>query len=194
MPVAQAWCVAAGSATLRGTAHNPDTYFQARETVNPYYAKVPGIVQKAMDHLAKLTGRPHRLFRYAGHPEAERVVVAIGSAVEVLDETAAFHPGLGVQFDLAMNSNARALLLDDVAVSGAVCASGDAYLSVGTLTETGGGNYSFTVSSPPPVDPSTRRRPRSGPGAAAAGARRRVSRRAARARRRPTAAPAWSAR
>jgi pyruvate-ferredoxin/flavodoxin oxidoreductase len=76
--------------TLRGTAHNPDTFFQARETVNPYYDKVPGIVQKAMDRLAKLTGRPHRLFRYAGHPEAERVIVAIGSAVEVLDETAAW--------------------------------------------------------------------------------------------------------
>src|SRR5258708_6170512 len=79
-------------ATLRGTAHNPDTFFQARETVNPYYAKVPGIVQKAMDRLASLTGRPHRLFRYAGHPEAERVVVAIGSAVEGVDATAALLP------------------------------------------------------------------------------------------------------
>jgi pyruvate-ferredoxin/flavodoxin oxidoreductase len=75
---------------LRGTAHNPDTYFQAREAVNPFYAKVPGIIQKAMDRLGALTGRQYHLFRYAGHPQAERVVVAIGSAVEVLDETAAW--------------------------------------------------------------------------------------------------------
>jgi len=75
---------------LRGTAHNPDTFFQAREAVNPFYAKVPGIVQKAMDRLSALTGRHYRLFRYAGHPQAERVVVAIGSAVEVLEETAAW--------------------------------------------------------------------------------------------------------
>src|SRR5258707_4813705 len=75
---------------MRGTAHNPDTHFQARETVNPFYAKVPGIVQKAMDRLGALTGRKYQLFRYAGHPQAERVAVAIGSSVEVLDETAAW--------------------------------------------------------------------------------------------------------
>src|SRR6266446_6828834 len=75
---------------LRGTAHNPDTFFQAREAANPFYAKVPGIVQKAMDRLGALTGRKYHMFRYAGHPQAERVVVAIGSAVEVLDETAAW--------------------------------------------------------------------------------------------------------
>jgi pyruvate-ferredoxin/flavodoxin oxidoreductase len=73
---------------LRGTAHNPDTFFQARESVNLYYAKVPGIVQKAMDRLGALTGRPYQIFRYAGDPQADRVVVAIGSAVEVLEETA----------------------------------------------------------------------------------------------------------
>ncbi|MBV8193354.1 MAG: pyruvate:ferredoxin (flavodoxin) oxidoreductase [Alphaproteobacteria bacterium] len=75
---------------LRGTAHNPDTYFQAREAAHPFYEKMPGIVQKAMDRLATLTSRQYRLFRYSGHPEAERVVVAIGSAIEVLDETAAW--------------------------------------------------------------------------------------------------------
>ena len=74
---------------VRGTTHNPDTFFQARETVNPFYEKLPGIVQKAMDNLARLTGRRHQLFRYTGHPEADRVVVAIGSACEVLDQTAA---------------------------------------------------------------------------------------------------------
>src|SRR5271165_2681499 len=75
---------------VRGTAHNPDTFFQAREAVNPFYAKVPGIVQKAMDRLGALTGRKYHLFRYAGHPQAERDGVAIGSAVEVLEETAAW--------------------------------------------------------------------------------------------------------
>ncbi len=73
---------------VRGTTHNPDTFFQARETVNPYYAKLPAIVQKAMDDLARLTGRSYRLFRYSGHPEADRVVVAIGSGCEVLEQTA----------------------------------------------------------------------------------------------------------
>ena len=75
---------------LRGTAHNPDTFFQAREASNPYHAAVPDIVQRAMDRVAALTGRSHTLFRYSGHPEAERVVVVIGSAFEVLDETAAW--------------------------------------------------------------------------------------------------------
>jgi pyruvate-ferredoxin/flavodoxin oxidoreductase len=75
---------------VRGTAHNPDTFFQARETVNPFYEKFPGIVEKAMDRFADLTGRRHHLFGYTGHPEAERVIVAIGSSCEVLDETAKY--------------------------------------------------------------------------------------------------------
>src|SRR5271167_94627 len=68
----------------RGTAHNPDTFFQARETVNPYYAATPAIVQTAMDRFAALTGRKYSLFRYDGDPAAERVVVVIGSAAETL--------------------------------------------------------------------------------------------------------------
>lgn len=75
---------------VRGTWQNPDTYFQSREAVNPFYAKMPSLVQKAMDRFATLTGRQYRLFRYSGHPEAERVVVAMGSAIEVLDDTAAW--------------------------------------------------------------------------------------------------------
>jgi pyruvate-ferredoxin/flavodoxin oxidoreductase len=75
---------------VRGTAHNPDTFFQARETVNPFYEQFPGIVAKAMDRFTELTGRRHQLFRYTGHPDAERVTVAIGSGCEVLDETAAY--------------------------------------------------------------------------------------------------------
>ena len=72
---------------IRGTAHNPDTFFQARESANPFYTRVPDIVQRAMDRVGALTGRPYRLFRYSGHPEADRAVVVIGSAFEVLDET-----------------------------------------------------------------------------------------------------------
>ena len=72
----------------RGTAHNPDTFFQARETVNPYYRATPAIVQRTMDRLAELTGRRYRLFRYEGDARADRVVVAIGSATETLRATA----------------------------------------------------------------------------------------------------------
>ena len=75
---------------IRGTAHNPDTFFQAREAANPYYAAMPDIVQRAMDRVGALIGRSYRLFRYSGHPEADRVVIVIGSAFEVLDETAAW--------------------------------------------------------------------------------------------------------
>jgi len=74
---------------VRGTTHNPDTFFQARETVNPFHKALPEIVQKAMADLVRLTGRRHHLFRYTGHPDADRVVVAIGSACEVLDQSAA---------------------------------------------------------------------------------------------------------
>ncbi len=73
---------------IRGTAQNPDVFFQARETVNPYYQECPDIVQKVMDKFADLTGRKYNLFDYAGHPEAERVVVLMGSGAETAVETA----------------------------------------------------------------------------------------------------------
>ena len=72
---------------MRGTAQNPDVYFQARETVNPFYVKVPGIVQKAMDKFAGLTGRQYQLFQYEGAPDAERVVIVMGSAAETTQQT-----------------------------------------------------------------------------------------------------------
>ncbi|HVN16976.1 MAG TPA: pyruvate:ferredoxin (flavodoxin) oxidoreductase [Anaerolineales bacterium] len=75
---------------LRGTAQNPDVYFQARETVNPYYVAVPGIVQAAMDQFAKVTGRRYNLFDYVGHAEAERVIVIMGSGGETAEETAKY--------------------------------------------------------------------------------------------------------
>jgi len=74
---------------IRGTAQNPDTFFQGREAPNPFYARVPDIVQSAMDDLAKLTGRAYHLFDYDGAPDAERVVVLMGSGAETARETAA---------------------------------------------------------------------------------------------------------
>jgi len=73
---------------IRGTAQNPDTFFQARETVNPFYSRVPGIVQAAMDVLAKRTGRQYRLFDYEGADDAERVVILMGSGAETARGTA----------------------------------------------------------------------------------------------------------
>ena len=72
---------------MRGSAQNPDVYFQARETVNPFYSQAPEIVQGVMERFADLTGRQYRLFEYFGDPEAERVVVLMGSGVETLRET-----------------------------------------------------------------------------------------------------------
>ncbi len=72
---------------LRGTAHNPDTYFQARETINPYYDAVPQIVQKTMDEFKKLTGRGYKLFDYYGAKDAEKVIIIMGSGAEAVHET-----------------------------------------------------------------------------------------------------------
>jgi len=72
---------------LRGTAQNPDVYFQARETVNPFYVAVPGIVQEAMDKFAKVAGRHYNLFDYYGHPEAERVAIIMGSGGDTAEST-----------------------------------------------------------------------------------------------------------
>jgi pyruvate-ferredoxin/flavodoxin oxidoreductase len=72
---------------MRGSAQNPDVYFQGRETVNPFYAACPGIVQKAMDKFAALTGRQYRLFEYIGSPTAERIIIIMGSGAEAVQET-----------------------------------------------------------------------------------------------------------
>jgi pyruvate-ferredoxin/flavodoxin oxidoreductase len=80
---------------IRGTAQNPDVYFQARETVNPFYAAVPGAVQDAMDGLAARTGRQYHIVDYTGHPEAERVIVVMGSAAQTIGETVAYLCGQG---------------------------------------------------------------------------------------------------
>jgi pyruvate-ferredoxin/flavodoxin oxidoreductase len=71
---------------LRGTAQNPDVFFQARERIQPFYEACPGLVQEAMDRFAARVGRAYRLFDYVGHPEAERVLVLMGSGAEVAHE------------------------------------------------------------------------------------------------------------
>ena len=73
--------------TMRGTAQNPDIYFQGREASNKYYEATPAIVQKYMDKLEKLTGRAYHLYDYVGAADAERVVVCMGSGCETLHET-----------------------------------------------------------------------------------------------------------
>ncbi|HQR27665.1 MAG TPA: pyruvate:ferredoxin (flavodoxin) oxidoreductase, partial [Nocardioides sp.] len=74
---------------IRGTAQNPDVYFQARESANPFYARTPEVVQQVMDEVAEHTGRGYHLVDYAGHPEAERVVVVMGSGGQAVEETCA---------------------------------------------------------------------------------------------------------
>jgi pyruvate-ferredoxin/flavodoxin oxidoreductase len=71
---------------LRGSAQNPDVFFQAREACNPFYAAAPAIVQKAMDKFASIVGRQYHLFDYLGAPDAERVVVLMGSGAEAAQE------------------------------------------------------------------------------------------------------------
>ena len=75
---------------LRGTAQNPDVFFQAREACSPFYDTCPGLVRDAFDRLARRTGRRYRLFDYDGHPAAERVIVIMGSGAETARETARF--------------------------------------------------------------------------------------------------------
>ncbi|MCX7984449.1 MAG: pyruvate:ferredoxin (flavodoxin) oxidoreductase [Bacteroidetes bacterium] len=72
---------------IRGTAQNPDVFFQSREASNPYYLVVPSIVQKQMEKFAKLVGREYKLFQYVGAPDAERVIVMMGSGAETAHET-----------------------------------------------------------------------------------------------------------
>ncbi|MEO5344333.1 MAG: pyruvate:ferredoxin (flavodoxin) oxidoreductase, partial [Gammaproteobacteria bacterium SHHR-1] len=72
---------------IRGTAQNPDVYFQGRESVNPFYAATPGIVQHTMDEFAGLTGRQYHLFEYAGVADAERVLIIMGSGFETVATT-----------------------------------------------------------------------------------------------------------
>lgn len=72
---------------MRGTAQNPDVYFQSREAQNPFFAATPGIVEKAMKKFAELTGRHYQLFDYFGAPDADRVIIIMGSGADIVRET-----------------------------------------------------------------------------------------------------------
>jgi pyruvate-ferredoxin/flavodoxin oxidoreductase len=72
---------------MRGSAQNPDVFFQARETVNPYYQQGPAIVQRVMDRFTEVVGREYRLYQYLGAPDADRVIVIMGSGAETVQET-----------------------------------------------------------------------------------------------------------
>ena len=72
---------------IRGTAQNPDVYFQGRETVNRFYEKTPEIVQRTMDRFASISGRQYGLFDYHGDPQASRIIVIMGSAAETVSQT-----------------------------------------------------------------------------------------------------------
>ena len=81
--------------SIRGTAQNPDVYFQGRETVNKYYDACPGVVQETMDKFAELTGRQYRLFDYVGAPDPEKVIMIMGSGAETVHETIDYLVGQG---------------------------------------------------------------------------------------------------
>jgi pyruvate-ferredoxin/flavodoxin oxidoreductase len=78
---------------LRGTAQNPDIYFQGREAANSYYLKVPGIVSDYMKKVGDLTGRQYRLFDYVGDPKADRIIISMGSSCETIEEVVNYLQG-----------------------------------------------------------------------------------------------------
>jgi pyruvate-ferredoxin/flavodoxin oxidoreductase len=86
--------------TIRGTAQNPDIYFQGREAANPFYDKLPNIVVDAMKKVGELTGRPYNLFDYVEDPDAERVIIAMGSSCEAIEEVVNHLMALGEKVGL----------------------------------------------------------------------------------------------
>jgi pyruvate-ferredoxin/flavodoxin oxidoreductase len=80
---------------LRGTAQNPDVFFQAREIVNPFYEATPQIVKETMDEFAKIVGRKYKLFEYEGVKDAERVIIVMGSGADTVHETVDYLTGEG---------------------------------------------------------------------------------------------------
>jgi pyruvate-ferredoxin/flavodoxin oxidoreductase len=85
---------------IRGTAQNPDVFFQIRETVNPYYDACPGVTQKVMDHFAERVGRAYHLFDYVGARDAEQILVMMGSGAEAAEETVHYLNARGAKLGL----------------------------------------------------------------------------------------------
>ncbi|HEY6546390.1 MAG TPA: pyruvate:ferredoxin (flavodoxin) oxidoreductase, partial [Vicinamibacteria bacterium] len=151
---------------LRGTAQNPDVFFQAREAANGFYDACPGIVERLMAAFAKRTGRRYGLVDYSGHPEAERVIVIMGSGAETVQETVEhlvgqgekvgvlkvrlYRPFASAAFLAALPRSARALaVLDRTKEPGA---PGDPlYLDVMTALGEARGTKSFPFASDPRV-------------------------------------------
>ena len=102
---------------MRGAAQNPDVYFQGRETVNPYYLVTPAIVQNAMDKFADLVGRQYHLFDYVGAPDAERVIVMMGSGAETVQETVEYLTGKGEKVGLVKVRLYRPFAVDHFAAA-----------------------------------------------------------------------------
>jgi len=86
--------------TLKGSSQNPDVFFQERETVNRYYLRAPQIIQETMDKLAEVIGRQYYLFDYVGAPDAERIVIMMGSGAETMHETVDYLVGQGEKVGL----------------------------------------------------------------------------------------------
>ncbi|MCC7176720.1 MAG: pyruvate:ferredoxin (flavodoxin) oxidoreductase [Bryobacterales bacterium] len=99
---------------LRGSSQNPDVFFQARETCNPFYLACPAIVQGAMDKFAKLVGRQYKLFDYVGAPDAESVVVMMGSGAEVAHETVEYLNARGAKLGLVKVRLFRPFSVEDM--------------------------------------------------------------------------------
>lgn len=85
---------------IRGTAQNPDIYFQQRESANPYYNRIPDIVESYMNEINKITGRDYKLFNYYGDPQAEHIIVAMGSVCETIEEVIDYLRGKGEKVGL----------------------------------------------------------------------------------------------
>ncbi len=83
-------CLSPEHPVIKGTAQNPDVFFQNKEATNNYYKKVPAIMQEAMDKFHELTGRKYNLFDYYGHPEAEEIIIIMGSGAETVEETISY--------------------------------------------------------------------------------------------------------
>jgi pyruvate-ferredoxin/flavodoxin oxidoreductase len=88
-------CLSPDHPVIRGTAQNPDTFFQAREACNPFYDNCPGIVQEMMDRFAERTGRKYKLFDYVGPSDAEKVIIIMGSGAETAHSTVDYLAGKG---------------------------------------------------------------------------------------------------
>ena len=98
---------------IRGTAQNPDTFFQAREACNKFFLECPGIVKEEMARFAKLTGRNYELFQYTGHPEAERIIILMGSGAETAHETVDYLVNKGEKVGIVKVRLYRPFSLDD---------------------------------------------------------------------------------